>query len=340
MPLLEYTFSQKKVQYFLDAPFAQVEQLVSKEKGIIITDEHIYLHHAEKFNGYRAIILPPGEQYKNQSTIDFVINKLIQLEADRTSFIIGVGGGVVTDLAGFAAAVYMRGLRFGSVPTTLLAQVDAAIGGKNGIDVGEYKNLVGVIRQPEFILFDHSFLQSLPNDQWVNGMAEVIKHGCIKDEHLFQLLGQHTLKDFQHDHQLLAAVVERNVVIKSAVVESDEFESGERKLLNFGHTVGHAIENVYHLPHGHAVSIGMAVASSLSCELNGFPVTEKERVLHLLKRYHLPTSFDTDKDKVFGILKMDKKRNSDNISFILLNRIGEAAIRPIALSQLEALLKN
>lgn len=338
MHILEYTFSQKKIRYFLNAPFAQVEQLVAKEKCIIITDENVYLHHADKFSSYKIIILPAGEQHKNQSTIDFIINKLICMEADRTFFVIGVGGGVVTDLAGFAAAVYMRGIRFAFVPTTLLAQVDAAIGGKNGIDVGVYKNLVGVIRQPEFILFDHAFLQSLPNDQWVNGMAEVIKHGCIKDENLFHTLEQHTLKNFQHDPDLLAAVIERNVVIKSGIVESDEFESGERKLLNFGHTVGHAIENVYQLPHGHAVSFGMAVACTLSCELNNFPVADKERVFKLIKRYHLPTSFNTNKNKVFGILKMDKKRSGDNISFILLNKIGEAVIHSINLSQLEALL--
>jgi 3-dehydroquinate synthase len=337
---MQYTFSEKTVQYYLDTPLVNLERLVPKDIGIIITDENLYRHHAAKFSGYKTIVFPAGEHHKNQSTIDYIIGRLIRMEAGRNAFIIGVGGGVVTDITGFAASIYMRGVKFGFVPTTVLAQVDAAIGGKNGIDSGPYKNLVGLVRQPDFILFDPTLLRTLPDEQWVNGFAEVIKHGCIKDETLFNLLEQHTLSDFRQDGRLLAALIERNVVIKSDVVKRDEFERNERKLLNFGHTVGHAIENTYQLLHGHAISIGMTVASGLSSEINNFPAAARERVVRLLQQYGLPTTLQTDKEKVFNILKMDKKRNSDEISFILLNRIGEAVIKPIPLNQLETLLSN
>lgn len=160
MSLIEYSFSGKKVQYFLDASFSGLEDVVATDKIIVITDEIVY-RHLPVLTGYHSIIVPAGEQHKNQSTIDYIIQQLIEAGADRKTFIIGVGGGVITDVTGFAASIYMRGLKFGFVPTTVLAQVDASIGGKNGIDTGLYKNLVGLIRQPEFILFDHSLLQTL-----------------------------------------------------------------------------------------------------------------------------------------------------------------------------------
>lgn len=339
MTSLEYTFSGKKVQYYLDASFSILEKVVSKDKAIIITDENVYSHHPE-LSAYKLIVIPAGEQHKNQSTVDFIIQELIKAEADRKSFIVGVGGGVVTDITGFTASIYMRGLQFGFVPTTILAQVDASIGGKNGIDTGVYKNLVGIIRQPDFILFDYSFLKTLPDDQWVNGFAEVIKHGCIKDARLFELLEQNLLTGFQNNHRLLAALIECNVVIKSKVVEQDEFENGDRKLLNFGHTIGHAIENIYQLPHGHAISIGMAAACVISGKLNQLPADDTKRVLNLLQQYGLPVSLTIDAKKVFEILKMDKKRISDEINFILLDTIGKAVVRSIPLAQLEDIIKR
>lgn len=339
MNSLEYTFSGKKVRYYLDASFSGLEKVVSRDKTIIITDENVHRQHPG-LSVYKTIIIPAGEQHKNQSTVDFIIGELIRLEADRKTFILGVGGGVVTDITGFTASIYMRGLQFGFVPTTILAQVDASIGGKNGIDAGLYKNLVGLIRQPDFILFDYSFLQTLPADQWVNGFAEVIKHGCIKDRGLFELLEQNKLTDFQGNHRLLAALIERNVAIKSKVVEADEFENGDRKLLNFGHTIGHAIENIYELPHGHAISIGMAAACFISEELNGFHVNDTKRILNLLQHYGLPISLSIDAKKVFEILKMDKKRVSDEMNFILLHAIGEAVIKPIPVAQLESFIRK
>ena len=335
---VEHNFSGKTVSYYFDAEFSLLEQIVSKEKTILVTDENVFAAAKEKFRGWQTIVIKAGEEHKQQSTVDYIIQQLIEKEADRNTFIVGVGGGVVTDITGYAASVYMRGLKFGFVPTTILAMVDASIGGKNGVDVGAYKNLVGLIKQPEFLLFDYSLLETLPNDQWVNGFAEVIKHACIKDAALFALLEKHSIEGFKNDRELLAALIERNVNIKTSVVVADEFEKGDRKLLNFGHTLGHAIENMYQLLHGHAISIGMIAACTFSEKINGFDASEKIKAL--LEKYHLPTALDFDKSKAWNLLKMDKKRAGNEMNFVLLKKIGEAEIKQIPLTQLEELIQS
>ncbi|MEO5782525.1 MAG: 3-dehydroquinate synthase [Ginsengibacter sp.] len=336
----QYKFSSKTVDCYFDTDFSYLEKLVSKEKVIIITDDNIASIYAEKFADWKVIAIPAGEQNKQQSTVDTVIIELIKLQADRQTFIIGIGGGVVTDIAGYAASVYMRGVKFAFIPTSILAMVDAAGGGKNGVDVGIYKNLVGVIRHPEFLMYDYSFLKTLPHEEWINGFAEIIKHACIKDENLFELLEDNSLETFQQTPGKIAALIKKNVEIKYNVVANDEFETGERKLLNFGHTLGHAVENIYQLPHGSAVGIGMVAACKISEQLNNFPHTESERVIDLLKKYHLPVDLKFDKEKVWEILVMDKKKSGDTMNFILLNKIGEAIVNPIPLQQLKSLLNQ
>ena len=340
MTKVEYSFSEKKVSYYFDASFSLLQDLVPVATTVLITDENVFNQHKEKFEGWKTVVIKAGEEHKQQSTVDYIISELIKLEADRKTFIVGVGGGVVTDITGYAASIYMRGLKFGFIPTTVLAMVDASIGGKNGVDVGVYKNLAGLIKQPEFLLFDYSLLQTLPNEQWVNGFAEVIKHACIKDALLFSILEKFTLHDFQKDETLLADIIERNVKIKTAVVTEDEFETGDRKLLNFGHTIGHAIENMHQLLHGHAISIGMVAACNLSEQIAGLHFDEARRIVQLLAKYHLPVDIETDDEKVFQVLRMDKKRNSSVMNFILLNKIGEAVIKPIELEVLHQHLKE
>ncbi len=336
----EQVISGKTVSYYFDTKIALLEQIVPKEKAILVTDENVVAAHASVFEGWSTIVIKAGEEHKQQSTVDFIIRQLIEKEADRSSFLVGVGGGVVTDIAGYAAGIYMRGIKFGFVPTTLLAMVDASIGGKNGVDVGPYKNLVGLIRQPEFLLFDYSLLQTLPETEWVNGFAEIIKHACIRDREMFAMLEQQTLQGIRQQDATLAALIKQNVLLKSSVVAADEFEKGDRKLLNFGHTFGHAIENLYQLPHGHAVAIGMVTASNLSVELNGFAIPEKERLVQLILSYGLPVQLSVDKNKIWNLLRMDKKRVSDEMNFILLNAIGEGVIRRIPLHQLENLINQ
>jgi 3-dehydroquinate synthase len=340
MTKVENGFSEKMVTYYFDASFSYLYELVEQASAIIITDENVFQLHKEKFDGWKTIVIKAGEEHKQQSAVDYIIGQLILFEAGRNTFIIGVGGGVVTDVTGYAASVYMRGLKFGFIPTTVLAMVDASIGGKNGVDVGVYKNLVGLIKQPEFILFDYDLLQTLPNNHWVNGFAEVIKHACIKDANLFTTLEKHNLQDFQHNKSLLAELIELNVTIKTAIVVVDEFEQGDRKLLNFGHTIGHAVENLHQLLHGHAVSIGMVAACNLSEQINGFHFEEAIRIVKLLAKYHLPVDLETDYEKVFEVLKMDKKRIKTEMSFILLNKIGDAVVTKINLDDLHKHLKE
>lgn len=273
-----------------------------------------------------------------QATVDSIIEQLIGLGADRKTVLVGVGGGVVTDLTGYVAAIYMRGLSFGFVPTSILAMVDASIGGKNGIDVDVYKNMVGTIRQPTFLLYDYSMLKTLPKEEWVNGFAEIIKHSAIKDASLFRELEKNKLTTYQRDKSLLAKLIRRNVVIKSDVVEADEFEHGERRLLNFGHTLGHAIENVYELSHGQAISIGMVAACMISEEFTSFK--ETDRVIAVLKRYGLPTLAEFDPKEVMDVLRMDKKKVRDAMNYVMLNKIGQGVVKAIPLVELEKLVQS
>jgi 3-dehydroquinate synthase len=329
-----YKFSGKNTDCFFDADFSLIEKMLQKENAIFITDENIYAAHTGKFSGRKTIVIKAGEQFKNQQTVDSVISQLISLHADRQTFIVGVGGGVVTDIAGFVASVYMRGIKFGFVPTSILAMVDASIGGKNGVDVGLYKNIVGVINHPQFLLYDYSFLETLPDAEWVNGFAEIIKHACIKDYEMFHFLEEHSLVKFRSSLNDIAAIIKKNADLKYSVVSSDENETGDRKLLNFGHTIGHAIENAGKLPHGHAISIGMAAACRISEEINGFSEAETKRVTALLSRYELPVLFASDKQKTWEILQHDKKKSGSNMSFIVLDTIGKASVKSISLDHL------
>jgi len=338
MNKLQYKFSGKATTYYLDADFSYLEKLVDKDHAVIITDSNIFPKHQKKFGGWNTIVINSGECFKVQATVDSVIEQLISLGADRKTFLIGVGGGVVTDITGYVAAIYMRGLSFGFVPSTILAMVDASIGGKNGIDVGVYKNLVGTIRQPAFLLYDLSLLKSLPKEQWIGGFAEIIKHACIKDAALFKELEKNKLSLYQKDKAALNRLIRRNVTIKSTVVEKDEFEHGERRLLNFGHTLGHAIENLYELSHGEAISIGMVAACMISEEYTDFKDTS--RVITTLKKYGLPTLAEFDPKAVMNVLRMDKKRVRDSMNYVLLNKIGQGVVKAIPIVQLEKLVQS
>jgi 3-dehydroquinate synthase len=327
-----FHFSNRSVEYYFEGRISQIKEIVGSAKTIFVTDKNVFAAQEKQFKNRNTIVLNAGEEHKNQSTVDSVIKQLVEREADRKTILVGVGGGVVTDITGYVASIYMRGIPFGFVPTSLLAMVDASIGGKNGIDVGVYKNMVGIIRQPSFLLFDPSLLQTLPEKEWKNGFAEIIKHASIKDAGMFKELEQNDLAFYQKKKKEVSALIQRNALLKTRVVQQDEFEKGERKLLNFGHTLGHALENQYKLSHGHAISIGMAYASSLSKKINSFK--NADRVVGLLEQYQLPTFAEFDKEKVINVLKMDKKKTRDSINFILLAKIGKAFIKEIPIQQL------
>jgi 3-dehydroquinate synthase len=338
MKKLSYKFSRSSVDYYFDSSFSQLKNIVDKKSSVVITDENIFKEHQDKFKGWKTIVVKAGEKYKVQFTADLIISQMIKLEVDRKSTVVAVGGGVITDLGGYVASVYMRGLNFGFVPTTLLAMVDASIGGKNGIDVGVYKNLVGSIRQPSFLLYDTAFLKTLPHDEWENGFAEIIKHASIKDDEMFKLLEKNSVANFQNDRKKLNDLIKRNALLKTRVAQKDEFETSDRKLLNFGHTLGHALENLLHISHGRAVSIGMTYAAVISEKLVGFK--DAKRVANLLLQYDLPTFTEFEKHKAFEVLKMDKKREKKEINFVLLKKIGKAMTRSIALKDLEKIIRG
>ncbi|HYM92779.1 MAG TPA: 3-dehydroquinate synthase family protein, partial [Chitinophagaceae bacterium] len=226
MEHFNYKFSNSSTDFYPDDSFSHLKKMADSKNAIIITDENVFKYHAKRFRNWNVIVLKAGEKYKVQATTDELVEQLIEMEADRKTILIGVGGGVITDLTGYLASVYMRGLRFGFVPTSILAMVDAAIGGKNGIDTGVYKNMVGTIRQPYFILYDLSFLKTLPNSEWENGFAEIIKHACIKDAAMFQNLEENSLENYRSNKKMLGQLIQRNALLKMKVVQRDEFEKG------------------------------------------------------------------------------------------------------------------
>jgi 3-dehydroquinate synthase len=338
MRKLSCKFNYATTDYYFDANFSQLKTLVDKKNAVLVTDEKIILGHSSKLNGWNMIVLKSGEEHKTQETVDVLIDNLIEMGADRQTVLIGVGGGVITDLTGYAASIYMRGLRFGFVPTSLLAMVDAAIGGKNGVDIGVYKNMVGTVRQPAFLLYDYSFLKTLPEEEWINGFAEIIKHACIRDAAMFKKLEQSEFAKLVRNKKAVGDLVERNARIKTKIVQQDEFEKADRRLLNFGHTLGHALENLYQLPHGQAVSLGITAACELSQILSSF--SESQRVIDLLDKFGLPTDAEFDKGKVMEILKKDKKKEKDFINYILLEKIGKGKIQQIPIKQLEKFINQ
>lgn len=331
-----YKFTASTVSCFPGGVFNQLKKIVSPAHAILITDENIYKKHAGRFKGWNVIILKPGEEYKVQATADGMIEKLISMQADRSTTLIGVGGGVVTDLTGYVASIYMRGISFGFVPTTVLGMVDASIGGKNGVDVGVYKNMAGVIRQPSFLFYDATFLDTLPVTEWENGFAEIIKHACIRVVQMFRALEKNSLTYYRNNHTVMSALIRKNMQIKMKIVQQDEFEKGDRKLLNFGHTLGHALENQYELSHGQAISIGMTFACHLSAQETGFRDTEK--VVALLEKYNLPTYASFNKTKVYNVLIHDKKKVRKELHFVLLDKIGKGVVKPVTLKKVERML--
>ena len=336
MQVKTVTFSRQVTAFYFDTAFSKLQEIVPKKTTVLITDEHLAAAQPKLFKGWNTIVLKAGEEFKVQATVDSIIQQLVAMHVDRTWTIVGVGGGVVTDMTGYVASVFLRGLQFGFVPTTLLAMVDASIGGKNGIDIGVYKNMVGTIYQPGFLLYDVALLKSLPENEWRNGFAEIIKHAAILDANMFKELEQHKLSFFQKSKAGLQKLVQRNAALKAKVVKEDEFERDKRRLLNFGHTLGHAVEKQYELMHGEAVAVGMAFAAKLSAEMLKFK--GREKLVALIDQYGLPVTTGYDKQKVFDVLVSDKKREGEQMNFVLLEKIGKAVVKKIPLQEIYKLI--
>jgi 3-dehydroquinate synthase len=318
---------------------ANLRKYLPVKTPIIITDANVLECWGGHFPPADVITIGTGEKIKTFATVRYIYEQLLKLEADRSSFIVGIGGGIVCDLTGFVASTYMRGVRFGFVSSTLLSQVDASVGGKNGFNIGGYKNIVGVFNQPEFVICDLNLLKTVPQKEILSGFAEIIKHGAIADKSLFDYLAENCDRALALDLAVIEKLVYDSVLIKSKIVNQDEKEKGERRKLNFGHTFGHAIEKTTKVRHGEAVSAGMVIASELAVKKDALALKDSDRIADLLDQYGLPVRLEFDCKEVLKILRMDKKRAGDLIYFVLLSEIGNAYVEEIAIQELEAFIR-
>jgi 3-dehydroquinate synthase len=303
----------------------------------IISDRNVAPHYAKAVQsslaraGFDSILItvPPGETAKSLKSVEFCYDRLAKHRLERKSFIVALGGGVVGDLAGFVAATYLRGIPFVQVPTTLLAQVDSSVGGKVGVNLKAGKNLVGAFYQPRLVLCDLDTLRSLPGREYRAGLAEVIKYGIIYDASLFRRLERDLPKLLKRNPKTLANVVARCCRIKADVVSQDETESGLRAILNFGHTIGHALEAISGYGkylHGEAISIGQVAAARLSAVQSGLPESDAARITTIFQRAGLPTRVRLNSQqikKLSAAMKLDKKVSGGEIKFVLAKKIGK-----------------
>lgn len=318
---------------------------------LLVTDQTVAEHYLRRLENLlepivhcRVVVLPDGEDQKTLANWKRLLEELVALEAQRDATVIALGGGVIGDMAGFAAASYMRGIRVVQVPTTLLAQVDAAIGGKTGVNLPAGKNLVGAFHQPAAVVIDVDTLATLDPRDYRAGLAEVVKYGAIRDAGFFQWLEQEAEALAARLPDALIAAIERSVANKAEVVAADERESGERALLNFGHTFGHALETAtayQRFRHGEAVAIGMSLAARLSELLSLAPTGTAERLDALLARLGLDTALPADQEpaRLLDLMRLDKKNVADQIRLILLERIGKAVLRPCAPDDIREVLQ-
>jgi 3-dehydroquinate synthase len=315
-----------------------LSRYIKPHRTIIITDKTVQGLYQDRFPDCPVIAMGLGEKIKTLETVIDLYGRLIELETDRSAFILAVGGGIVCDVAGFVASTYMRGIPFGFVSTTLLSQVDASVGGKNGVNFGGFKNMVGVFNQPEFVICDLAMLKTLPVREVLCGYAEIIKHGAIADARMLDFLETHRDAALDLDQAIVAFLVYRSVEIKAGVVTRDERERGERRKLNFGHTFGHAIEKLTGIPHGEAVGIGMVLAAKISVQKGHLQPRDAARLERIIASYGLPVQPPVEAQVMLKAVRKDKKRRGARIHFVFLDELGRARVEEISFAELQGLL--
>ncbi|BCJ95022.1 3-dehydroquinate synthase [Anaerocolumna cellulosilytica] len=309
----------------------------SRKKVCIVTDSNLSRHYLneliELLKDYAKVVetftFPAGENSKNLGTVQELYNRLIQSNFDRKDLLVALGGGVVGDLTGYAAATYLRGIQFIQLPTSLLAMVDSSIGGKTGVDFQDYKNMIGAFHQPAAVYMNLSTLYSLSDVQYYSGLGEIIKYGLIKDRSYYSWLKKNIDSIKNREPDSLRELVYKSCRIKQEVVEKDPKEQGERALLNFGHTIGHAIEKLmdFKLLHGECVAVGMVAASYLSYKKKWITLEELEDIKVVIKAFELPISVrGLNPNEIYRVTTHDKKMEGNKIKFVLLRCIGEAYI--------------
>lgn len=312
-----------------------IPQVFSGKKIMIISDDNVFPLYGEKLVNVleqyecHTLVLPHGESTKNFQTLPIIYDALLKAKISRSDLIIALGGGVMGDLVGFAASSYMRGVKLVQIPTSLLAQVDSSVGGKVAVDLPQGKNLVGAFYHPKMVLIDPEVLETLPEHFIQDGMGEVIKYGCIKDAELFERLNAHD--SFEELKPELPEIIARCVDIKRIVVENDQFDFGERMLLNFGHTLAHTIEQYFHYEresHGEAVGIGMYQITKIAEEKGLTEAGCAEKIKVVLEKYGLPIASGVDMEVLIDAIKLDKKNLNDHLNVVLLHSIGDSYWHP------------
>lgn len=320
-----------------------IRKVYDGKRIVIVSDDRVYGYYGETLKKdlsdwweCHEVIVPHGEKSKSIKILPDIYSRFLKAQITRSDLVIALGGGVIGDMAGFAAATYLRGISFIQIPTSLLAQVDSSVGGKVAVDLKEGKNLVGAFYQPKLVLIDPDVLKTLPERYIHDGMGEVIKYGCIKDENLFEILKR--AGNFERLSDQLTDVIARCVEIKKTVVEKDQFDKGERMLLNFGHTLAHAIEQKFQYQresHGEAVAIGMYQITKISEERNLTRTGSAEEIRNILENYGLPIKSDVPMRELKETMLLDKKNLNNELRVILLKEIGNSIIYPTDISFFE-----
>jgi len=335
IPKKEISYPLKVKKGMLKNTGEQVSSVFNGKKIVIITDKNVDRYHGEtlnkslRLNGFQIekIVLEPGEQTKQLAKLSDIYSKLVDFSLTRSDLIIAFGGGVIGDLAGYVAATFLRGIQLVQIPTTLLAQVDSSVGGKVAVDLPEGKNLVGAFYHPSMVLIDPNVLETLTKETFSAGMAEVVKYGCIKDKIFFDFLRQLHSREALMEN--IEYIIKQCCEIKKNVVNLDEKDTSERMLLNFGHTLGHAIEAHYNYEkytHGMAISIGMVEITRMAEEKGLSPKGTTAQIKQTLKQYHLPTELENSSDynEIIQLISRDKKQLDNQLTVILLGQVGDA----------------
>ncbi len=320
-------------EILVGAEWKSALQLVPGEDVVIVTDDNVFELYGGEFPGFPVLKISPGEKSKNLQVIEKLSEEILKTGIGRSGFILAVGGGVVCDIAGFLASVFMRGIRCGYVSTSLLSQVDASTGGKNGVNLGKIKNVIGSFRQPEFVICDTSMLKTLPDKEYLSGLAELIKTGLIGDSSIIESLENKYHGIISRDNEILTELVARAVRFKGSVVSEDEKESGIRRILNLGHTFGHAIELQESVKHGFAVAAGLKLATLFSQAKGYLSNDVSMRIISLLEKYNLLEDYRIPVSKMEELVAHDKKRSGTDIHFVFLESIGKGIVKRITIEE-------
>ncbi len=319
----------------LGGEMKDIEPLLPARGLFIITDTNVHGLYGRIFPPGVVLTVEPGEQSKTLGKAGELCNRLLEAGADRSSFILGFGGGVVCDLAGMTASIYMRGVRHAFVSTTLLSQVDASTGGKTAVNLGDYKNILGTFKQPEFVLCDHRMLSTLPEAELQSGLGELIKHAVIRDRNLFFDISASMTKVLERDPLILGDLIGRAVRIKASVVRRDPLEKGLRRVLNFGHTFGHVLETRYSIPHGIAVAKGMLLAAELSVWTGDMPRSELRMLESLTEKTGMLPELELPAN-IVAMMSHDKKAEEGSVNMVLLREVGRAVVKRVTLQEISA----